>query len=178
MSGAQVTDDSSRVVLERLRAVEWNDWDGAQAHTRSRAALMREYLRRSACWADAFDAVDLWPFFDIARYIDPAIRADPEVATELETYLSGAMRRPTIRESCRGAVHWPAFRHRATVELPDLPDPYDPLLLMFERGGGFHVEEFIDLDGIAVRMGRHSDRLSQAPVIALDSAVLDALDQK
>lgn len=169
--------DPSRVVLERLRAVEWSDWDGALAHTRSRAALVREYLRRSACWAGAFDAVDRWPFFDIAEHIDPTVRADPDIATDLEDYLSGAVRRPTIRNSCRGAVHWPAFRRGTNLALPDLPDPYEPLLLVFERGGGFYVEEFIDLDGIAVRLGSHTDHLSRAPVVALDPAVLDALDQ-
>ncbi|MFH8382017.1 hypothetical protein ACH4E7_13865 [Kitasatospora sp. NPDC018058] len=171
-----MTDDPSRVVLERLRAVEWSDWDGALAHTRSRAALMREYLRRSALWADAFDAADLWPFFDIAQHIDPAVRADPDIATDLEAYLSGAVRRRTIRETCRGAVHWPTFRRETKVALPGLPDPYDPLLLLYERGGGFYVEEHIDLDGISVPLGQLSGHLSHTPITNLDLATLEALD--
>ncbi|MEU9043942.1 MULTISPECIES: hypothetical protein [unclassified Kitasatospora] len=166
----------SRLILDRLRAVEWSDWDGAQPHLRSRAALMREYLRRSALWADAFDAAGLWPFFDIALHIDPTIRADSDVAADLEAYLSGAVRRRTIRETCRGAVHWPTFRRETKVVLPELPDPYDPLLLLYGRGGGFYVEEHIDLDGISVPLGQLSDHLSRVPVVDLDPATLDALD--
>ncbi|MFD0279457.1 hypothetical protein ACFVHB_36960 [Kitasatospora sp. NPDC127111] len=81
-----MTGGPSRVVLDRLRAVEWSNRDGAHDHAGSRAALMRE------------------------------------------------------------------------------------------RGGGFHVGEYIDLDGISVPLGRLSDHLSDTPVVALDAVALDALD--
>ncbi|MFJ2810356.1 hypothetical protein [Kitasatospora sp. NPDC087271] len=163
-------------MLERLRDVPWGDWDLAYGHAGSRVQLMREYLRRSACWADAFGAEKLWPFFDIGRHIDPEVRAAPEVTAALDDFVDNTIGRRTLEETCRGAVHWPAFRQGTSFALPDLPDPYEPLLLMFERGGGFYVEEMIDLDGAAVPQGQLSDHLSPIPVVTLDSAALDALD--
>ncbi|MFI9030775.1 hypothetical protein [Streptomyces sp. NPDC053560] len=44
MAGAELP----RAVLEQLRAVDrYGDWDKANSHRRSRALLMREYLRRA-----------------------------------------------------------------------------------------------------------------------------------
>jgi hypothetical protein len=171
-----VTGQPERAVLERLQAVTWDDWDTAVEHTRSRAALMREYLRRAACWAKAVDAEDAWPFFDIAQQIDPATSADEDVKAELEDYLWNNVGRHSLRETCRGAVHWAALRARSQVALPDLPDPYDPLLTMYERGGGFFVEEFIDLNGIMVPFKTLDDHLSSEPVTEITTEALDALD--
>ncbi|MER5615665.1 hypothetical protein [Streptomyces sp. NPDC002215] len=43
-----------RAVLERLRAVDWyGDWDMAASHSRSRALLMREHMRRAAARQEA-----------------------------------------------------------------------------------------------------------------------------
>ncbi|MGR6970491.1 hypothetical protein ACU639_12915 [Streptomyces cynarae] len=79
----------SRAVLDRLRAVEWyGDWDVASVHTRSRAVLMREYLRRAALWAQAYEAEEEWSFFDVTEYVDPAFRLDPELEGHLEEFVS------------------------------------------------------------------------------------------
>ncbi|MER7671084.1 hypothetical protein ABTY61_21835 [Kitasatospora sp. NPDC096128] len=137
---------------------------------------MREYLRRAALWADAFGAENLWPFFDIGRQIDPTVRAAPDITTDLDNFIDNTIGRRTLEETCRGAVHWPTFCHGTSLTVPDLPTPYEPLLLMFERGGGFYVEEMIDLSGAAVPLGKLSDHLSHAPVVSLDLATLDALD--
>ncbi|WP_405365627.1 hypothetical protein [Kitasatospora sp. NBC_00039] len=171
-----MTEDPSRVVLDRLQAAPWGDWDLAYSHARSRAHLMSEYLRRSACWANAFGAEKLWPFFDIGQHIDPTVRAAPDVMAELDEFVDSTIGRRTLEETCRGAVHWPAFCRETTVDVPNLPDPYEPLLLMFERGGGFYVEEMIELDGIAIPLRRLSDYLSSAPAVTLDLTTLDALD--
>ncbi|MER7751804.1 hypothetical protein [Kitasatospora sp. NPDC097643] len=172
-----MTEDPSRIALDRLRAVRWTDQgDFAFGHRRSRARLMTEYLRRSALWADAFDARGHWPFFDIARHIDPVDHTSPEVTAALDEFVSRTFGRRTLKQACRGAVHWPAFRRGTKVDLPGLPDPYEPLLLMFERGGGFSIEEMIDLDGIAVPLRPMAHYLSLAPAATLTPDALDALD--
>jgi hypothetical protein len=173
-----VTVDPSRVVLDRLRAVAWHDLDSAYDHVRSRAKLMREYLRRAACWAEAVGAEDAWPFFDIARRVDPEARASSDVEAELEDFLWNTIGRRSLEETCRGAVRWPALRSRASLQLPDLPDPYAPLLLMYERGGGFSVEELIDIDGASLPFWTLEDHLSLEPFESLDDAALDALDAR
>ena len=58
-----------------------------------------------------------------------------------------------------------------------LEDPYESLLLMFERGGGFTEPGFIDLGGSSVLQKTWRDHCAAQPVISLDVATLDALDQ-
>lgn len=69
----------------------------------------------------------------------------------------------------------------AGVPLPDAPpEPYEPLIVMFERGGGFTTEGggLIEVDSLGIRIGRPEDNLTEQPVIALDEAALDAADGK
>jgi hypothetical protein len=165
-------------MLERLRAIRWNNWDAAFAHRWSRPKLWFEHLRRTACWAEAFDAADAWPFFDIAERVDPSVRAAPDIISELENYLAHNVGMPSIKQTCRAAVHWAALCADSRVELPDLGDPYEPILLMYERGGGYSVCQFFDLGGVEVSLGRMVGRLSSKPVVALDSATLDELDSR
>ncbi|MCX4845080.1 hypothetical protein [Streptomyces sp. NBC_00893] len=166
-----------RAVLERLRAVDWyGDWDTAYSHSRSRALLMREYLRRAALWAQAYGAEEEWPFFDVTEFVDPAFRPAPEVESELEDYVAHNVGTPSTARACRGAVRWAALRAEGKVALPELPDPYEPLLLMFERGGGYSIEEFIDLYGVMIPYGNFDSNLNAEPFPTPAPSTLDALD--
>ncbi|MEO3751587.1 hypothetical protein [Streptomyces sp. B6B3] len=164
-----------RTVLERLRVIVWNDWDQAFGHRRSRALLMREYLRRAACWARAYGAERVWPFFDIVEYIDPTVQVDDDVLAELDE-LSSHMGTLYVRTTCQAAVRWAALREKTEPQPSDLPDLYEPLLLMYERGGGFYIEEFIELNGIAIRRGNVETNLAATPFLTLAPATLDAMD--
>jgi hypothetical protein len=67
----------------------------------------------------------------------------------------------------------------AGIDLPQAPPlPFEPLLVMFERGGGFRVEGggFIDVDTLGVKIGTIEDNLNSEPIVKLDQAALDALD--
>jgi hypothetical protein len=171
-----VTDDPARQVLERLRAIDWSDDSAAYEHANSRALLMREYLRRAARWAQAYNVEGTWPFFDIAEHVAPEVLTPSDVAAELEEVLTG-LAPSSFRNTCRGAVRW-AVLQGTGGELPrDLPgDPYVPLLLMYERGGGYFVEEFLDLNGAMLRLGTVESNLSATPFLTLTPATLDALD--
>ncbi|MGW0737017.1 hypothetical protein [Streptomyces sp. NPDC002851] len=171
-----MTDEPSRAVLERLRSVHWDDWDEAFDHPHSRALLMREYMRRAALWAQAYGAEDVWPFFDIAEYVDPTVQLDADVAAELEQFLSSGIGRNSVKRTCQGAVRWAALRSTAKVDLPDLPDPYEPLLLMYERGGGFSIGEFIDLNGVSLPFWSLEASVTATPFLTLARTTLDALD--
>ncbi|MFE9098358.1 hypothetical protein [Streptomyces sp. NPDC007264] len=167
-----------RAVLERLRAVDWyGDWDVATAHTRSRALLMREYLRRAAVWAQAYGAEEEWPFFDVTEFVGSGFRLDPELETELEEFLAHKVPTPSTARTCRGAVRWAALKAESKDVLPDLPDPYDPLLRMYERGGGYSIEEFIDLYGVTIPHGSFQSNLDAEPFLWLAPGTLDALDE-
>ncbi|MFB6875467.1 hypothetical protein [Streptomyces sp. NPDC056323] len=166
-----------RAVLERLRAVDWyGDWDMAVSHSRSRALLMREHMRRAALWAQAYGAEEQWPFFDVTEFVDPTFRLDPEIESELKDYVAHNVGTPSTARTCRGAVRWAALRERGGIGLPDLPDPYEPLLLMYERGGGYSIEEFIDLYGVMITYGNFESNLDAEPFLTQAPSTLDALD--
>ncbi|MFD7630679.1 hypothetical protein ACFV7Q_32440 [Streptomyces sp. NPDC059851] len=171
-----MTDDPCRTVLERLRAVGWEDDSAAFAHAPSRALLMREYLRRSALWARACGAEGAWPFFDVAEHLGAgAAQPPPDVAAELEDLLHG-LAPASLRTTCRAAVRWAAVRDAEQGMPADLPDPYEPLLLMYERGGGYYLEEYVDLNGTMIRLGSVEENAAAAPFLTLAPATLDAMD--
>lgn len=162
--------------LDRLLAVDWKG-EASFDHARSRARLMREYLRRSARWAETLDAATEWPFFDIAGHLAPQVQAPDDLAPRLESLISTTIGWPAVARVCRAALRWAALLD-AGVPLPyGLDDPYEPMLLLFERGGGFTTEHgFVDLVGASVRLGAYEDHLVTEPVVDLTPSALDALD--
>jgi hypothetical protein len=154
----------------RLEGVDWGgDWERA----RSRVRLMQEFLRRSALWAGELGG-EGWPFFDVAALVDPAVRADPQTVGQVVAGASALQ--PVVGDTCAWALHFAALRD-AEVRLPELPDPFEPLVVMYERGGGFsrHAGLFIQVDMADVLIGDCADRAARAP-LAIEPAELDALD--
>ncbi|MEU8819809.1 hypothetical protein [Actinoplanes sp. NPDC048796] len=139
----------------------------------SKAALLREYFRRAALWAEAYDCDSRTPFFDIAECVAPAVRADPAV---VEAVVRG------VDDGTRNAITWvaPLLLHWAAVSAPpsELPEPFEPLILLFERGGGFHTENGeVDLEYLAVPMRGWRERASAAPMASFAPEVLDEIDR-
>ena len=169
----------STATLSRLLAVDWeSDFMISLRYARSRAQLLQEYLRRVAWWAQELDATSRWPFFDIAGSLAPEVHTPPELAEQLETLIRNRVGWPSVDVSCRAALRWAAVLDAGIPLPPQLEDPFEPLLLMFERGGGFTTEHgFIDLGGSSVLRKTWRDHLAPYPVISLDEATLDALDQ-
>ncbi|MEU1898034.1 hypothetical protein ABZ512_06620 [Nocardiopsis dassonvillei] len=157
----------------RIHAI---DWDGDVEHTRSRVALMREYLRRSAVWTRALGTRG-WPFYDIAEFAAPGVRAADEVVEGVLESPVVIDQYPTVGRSCVWALHLAAARD-AGVPLPDLPDPFEPLIRMYERGGGFSLSTTgtIDIDTAGLYRGRLPDHLGDEPRAPETEAGLDALD--
>jgi hypothetical protein len=164
-------------ILSRLLAVDWTG-EASFDHARSRARLMREYLRRASWWAQVLQATDEWPFFDIAAHLVPQVYAPKELASRLEELISTGIGWPSVVDTCRNALRWAAVLD-AAVPIPDnLADPFDPLLWLFKRGGGWTTESgFIELGGASVRRRTWRDHLSTEPIVTLTQSALDALDQ-
>ncbi|MFJ4770734.1 hypothetical protein ACIP88_16690 [Streptomyces uncialis] len=164
-----MSDATPRDVLTRLRAVEWYEWDKSYACRRSRGMLMREHMRRAALWAAAYGVPEQWPFFDIAQFAEPGLLLDDDLATELDEFVARVIP-SSAGVLCYAAVRWAAVR---SEELPDLPHPYEPILIMFERGGGYNIEEMIDLYGVSVPYGDFARSLKLEPFESLDRFVLE-----
>ncbi|MFJ3832671.1 hypothetical protein ACIPWI_32660 [Streptomyces sp. NPDC090046] len=162
--------DSALALAARL---ERADWVGSFDRTRSRVALMREFLRRSALWAGATGSTE-WPFFDIAGRIDPSVRIDDESVKGVAERIG--LQQPVVLNTVTWALNFAVLSDTAPV-LPDLPSPFEPLVLMFERGGGFGLDGsgHIEVDMAAIARGTVEQARERAP-LDLDGAGLDALD--
>jgi hypothetical protein len=163
--------------LQRLMSIRQPD---AFAHRGSRVALMREYLRRSAWWAQAVNATDEWPFFDIAARIDPAVRASSYLADRLDDFIESAVHAPVVASTCRAALHWSALVTTPGTQVPNLPDPFEPLLAMYERGGSFTATAngFIDVGSASIMCRSWRDHLATEQLASLDDRSLDQLDSE
>jgi hypothetical protein len=83
-----------------------------------------------------------------------------------------------VTRACVRALHFAALLD-AGAGLPDAPpQPFEPLLVMFERGGGFRVGGggLVEVDTLGLRAGTVEQNLRAEPVVELDEAALDALD--
>ncbi|WP_220270057.1 hypothetical protein, partial [Marinitenerispora sediminis] len=123
--------ESQQELADRILAF---DLSTGGRQRKSPVVLMREYLRRRAWWAREVEGAG-WPFGDLAAAIDPAVRADPELVHRVREsfpYWVFGM----VLDTCEWALHFRALQESG-ASLPDLPDPFEPLLLMYERGDGF-----------------------------------------
>ncbi|MFF1559957.1 hypothetical protein [Streptomyces sp. NPDC058279] len=169
-------------------AIDWRAAGYDFEHGASRARLMREYLRRAALWVAElrkdgprpfFGAgdPDHWPFFDIAARVDPRVRAEEAIAARLDAFLSEHASGFLVGTVCRAALHWASLSDESLARYPHLPDPFEPLVLLLERGGGFSIENgFIDFVAHRVRLTRWEDHVTAPPIAFLTRDALDALD--
>jgi hypothetical protein len=163
---------STEQLVTRLQQVRFEE---SLDHNGSRLALMREYLRRSAMWAQALGCLDRWPFFDIAVAADPSAKLDDESVEAVLAGLEGRGLRPIDERVIPYMLNFTTLR-----DWPQgLPDPFEPLLMVYERGGSFGRESGLILighgDGVPARHPEmHANR---APEPDLSPAALDALDR-
>jgi hypothetical protein len=167
-------DEAVQAVAARLSAIGW-ERHGDKAW--SKAALLKEYFRRAARWTAAYDCDTKVPFFDIALCVDPNVRADQGVIDELlETVKSSGW---NVRQVVPFILHWaalsatPGFRYS-----PGLEDPFEPLIAMFERDGGFHTENGeVNLEYKSVRLAGWRKRADDPPMAGFTPEALDEIDR-
>ncbi|WP_231905071.1 MULTISPECIES: hypothetical protein [Streptomycetaceae] len=167
-------------MLERLFVIDWRDSKNSIQHNVSRAKLMREYLRRAALWVNELGGTDRWPFFDIAGRIAPSVRTNPDLAARLERYIEENVGGISTEDALRAILRWATLRDVHKGQLPYPNDPFEPLLVMYERGGEVVADEarFFNFGHRSVRLKPWPQHLSPDPVVSLDPATLDALDRE
>ncbi|MFI6151162.1 hypothetical protein ACIBCA_00490 [Kitasatospora sp. NPDC051170] len=170
--------DSADAVIERLLRINWTNLEGHNAHAASMSKLMIEYLRRAALWAEALGGPPKWPVFDIAGVLAPDVHVDAELAERLEEFLASRVGGLTTENACRAAVRWATLRDTTGVQVPDLPDPFEPLILMYERGGEIVPDDSwaFNFGILRVQIRPWREHLSPEPATSLDTDALDAVD--
>lgn len=176
--------------IQRIYAIRWT-W-GLRT-TPAQHLLFREYLRRNALWSMALDQPTIWPFGDLASIVAPAWRANREV-TDVACYLAsvqlssmvdgvdvsdlGTTLPLLVQQTCCWAIHW---AHVQSLQLHgswNLPDPFDPLLSFYERGG--LVRDLYN-GWIRTHSTRYTATLSawlDADPVTYDEMLLNTLDQQ
>ncbi|MFI6151164.1 hypothetical protein ACIBCA_00500 [Kitasatospora sp. NPDC051170] len=171
--------DSIQVMVNRLKDIRWDAHKEAREKSFSRAALMKEYMRRCALWLDAYGDTRYWPFFDLAAIVAPGVRAAPAVVAELEEFIEGSTTMWLAAEPSVAMVEWAAVRDASGPDLRPLPDPFEPLVRLYERGGPFSFANgFADFGAVMVPLRDWRAYLSPTPVVELEDDALDALDER
>ncbi len=166
-----MTDGSVARLARRIMNIDWTEKPGNRL---SQVNLMREYLRRSARWSEEIGS--LWPFDDFARRVDPDVRADQKIVEEMEESLPTLVF-PMVVRTCSWSLHFEALRD-AEIQIPDLPDPFEPLLLMYERGNSFSMEGtgYVEVGTTAIPKWSKDEYLSSEPFAPMDREQLDDMD--
>lgn len=163
-------------MVDRLLAVHWDE-DAARAHRSSRARLTGEFLRRTAQWALAVGAEEGWPFSDLAGALDPEVAVDEALLAKLRIDAATVGGFPIRQAHAAAIVRWAALGDLPRQRFPQLDDPYEPLLTMVGRGGGYSVAKgFIELGYGSFPIGSVTERATLEPV-PIDEAALDRADQ-
>lgn len=163
-------------MVDRLLSVHWDE-RAARAHRRSRGRLTVEFLRRTARWSLAVGVDEGWPFNDLAGVLDPAVTVDAALLDKLRIDAATAGGFPIRTAHAAAIVRWAALGDLPRQRFPQLADPYEPLLIMVGRGGGYSVAKgFIELGYGSVPIGSVAERAALEPVL-IDEAALDLADQ-
>ena len=197
--GKAVIDEAAGAAIDRVWKITWRY---APETRGSDVALMREYLRRSALVAEALGLTRSWPWYDAAgrltlpdmdaRLLPGFTRLDTtptpgaqwtpleQKIMEMDDHLSGQPDRPSIlmRRSCLWYVRWESIKSHPALAPLSLPELYEPLIVMYERGGWFNLEHgYIDLRGLMIGAGSLQKYLDARPALSLDPQTLDLLDE-
>ncbi|WP_427884954.1 hypothetical protein ACQHIV_22505 [Kribbella sp. GL6] len=164
-------------LLARLKAARWDDDEAEKLHETSRRQLASEFFRRKAVWANALGVTERWPFADLALLVDPSVETDPVWLADLETAV-GHKLQVMVRDVVTDMFRWVSLGDRPRERFPELDDPYEPMVQVFERGGEFwQGQSGIELPIAGVSYGGLEFRLGQEP-IAIDASALAALDER
>ncbi|MFE6769822.1 hypothetical protein ACFVFD_12705 [Streptomyces fimicarius] len=179
----------AKPLVDRISTIDWQEEELSFTHGASRAQLMREYLRRAAVWIHELEKgtssppfgtgySNNWPFIDFAHAVDHSVTPDPELASRLDNFLAEYASAPLTGKICHYALNWYSLSDEAISRFPDLPDPFEPLIAIFERGGGFWIENgFIDFVAHRVRLTDWGQHLDRQPLASLSTEYLDSLDE-
>lgn len=172
--------DSNPKTEALSRRLERVSWRVDTSHLRSNVTLMREYLRRAALWAEELGCTEAWPFADFTDYIAPAQSPPKESFERLENKLAAVSINLWMKKTCLWALKWASLDEAVRRSWADLPDPFEPLLLFYERGGRFYQEHgyiYVEHVGIPAGVKGWQAFVRFEPVVSLDSETLDRLDK-
>ena len=193
-----IDEAAALAAIRRCRSIPWQK-DGTRLG--SQAALMREFLRRAGGLSETLAGNDRWRWddftpllslpgidrrflpgwtfldhYDEPEYHGPGLDLVEEQVAALRThfYESKFYGDNSGERACGWFIRWASVKSLPSVAALDLPDPYEPLIVFYERGGWFRREQgYLDLNGVNVTLSTYKNQL---PLPTLDPSALDELD--
>jgi hypothetical protein len=161
------------LMFERIMSMHIGNPD--LSREKSHYRLFREHERRVALWSKALGfPVDAQAvMWDIATAIIPSVAVEEEKIRVLSKEMNHYMLR-----ICQNALTWAAIQDSPEARRYNLPAPYEPLIVIFERGGDVFKGELggwdVTFATLSRAMHEYYDRTT--PIVELDTATLDAID--
>lgn len=114
------------IVTRRLKAINWNS-PPIKGRLNSSERLMDEFLRRLLQWNKALKC-GKWPYYSVGKCIFPELQVDEAVLADIE--------RPNffIYRTFVWLLEWASIQNHAETKSFNLPNPYEPLIFIYERG--------------------------------------------
>jgi hypothetical protein len=144
---------------------------------KSHYRLFREHERRVALWSKALGfPPDAQPvMWDIATVIIPSVAVEEEKLRALSKHTKDHY----THRIFQNALKWTAIQDSPEARRYNLPAPYEPLVMLYERGGDVYKDEvghawFVTRATLFPMMHEYYDRTT--PIVELDTATLDAID--
>lgn len=162
--------------LERLSRIDWQFDD---TRNNSQTLLFLEYLRRMALWAQLLDCGNNWPFFDVATHICPELIVSETDISLLVNHLNQFSLKTYVKQTCIWYLHWTICQNSSISNMPKLPEPYEPLIMMYERGERFYTEHgfiYLSQTNLSVSRQHWQGYISQTPKVRLESDFLNEID--
>ena len=125
--------------IERLSSLN-NESRNTYKSIGSCVLLFKEFCRRMALWSDTMFLKDHWPLFDITSNIDSSWEIDYNQLSDYLKEKNITIFSPTSNQIIKWFIHWEGNKNKELIKQFNLPDPYEPVITLLERGGDIHKE--------------------------------------
>ena len=161
--------------IERIMSISW---ESDFSRSESQYALFCEFFRRMAKWTEFLGCREQWLFGNLANYVDSNLEIDRSKIDRLEQHLKNLGLHFLIIRVCINFVYWEMLEKRfSLMKESKLPEPYEPIILMFERGGIFDTEHgYFDLSGIGIPKPTWKSSYNNISEIKITPEELDRID--
>lgn len=167
-------------MLEGILSV---DWTYNPEHEGSHVLLLQEHFRRMVINTKRFNESNIFITGDLGDMVNPQARAPEEYIQRLRQHLMNRTW-PGFVHVLEYALHWAVARYTPEARfLKDHPDPYKPILMMYQRGGTFTFDH--KTDTFQLSMNFHGAAIPKQPwwkwnrrqpFIRLDDSTLNEAD--
>ncbi|MCI0711295.1 MAG: hypothetical protein L0154_14155 [Chloroflexi bacterium] len=166
--------------LTRILSHEWTQQPLKLSHVR----LFEEFLYRYMLWIEGTGNRAEYSGFSLPSLFVEDINDIEEAYSIARKHLAKTGMSIHLSSFVLMSLHWAYLtENRLTPDL-ELPDPYEPVLLFYERGGlvkrSTVVKDFIITDGTQKRYIRRNIgyRREYTPLLSLEKDYLDKLDEE